>query len=513
MRIPQTSPGNAQLTTTTPSAQQTQTVGSGKGIEALGGAVEKSTNYLYAKMDEARNYTELAQAKLKMTQGMGELLLKADTDVDPTTGRLRTGKKGDLTSYEDSLRKLRQDVVKGFNNKETEEKFLSSEYDLSAISTKNAIQTKFNKNMISEGRSTTNELVDNFANAYAISGDEWYLEKIGTTLDRATSQGFFDAEKSSDLKKAALKDARNKLFINDLNSNPKLADDRLKSNFYKFEVDDMEKARAHYTRELNLIKNTNEEAVLDDYLNGGLTIDRVKALRDEKKIDANFALEMIGKIKNGNSNKTNPIVYMEAVDTLISPDMTGKEKRNYLLNLLNTQQLSDSDFKSLYETGKAGGASVATLYMAEKMTEDEMLKNASKTPSDMSWIRSAVGIIKNASPAVGQINVASSVMKLMDSIKAESLSGKSIPEKAKSLLRDIIVSQYPQVGLMKDLPNKIYDGKSIKTIYSGDNELTPTKKFEAEKKDLEIGDSVTVGNVDYRVIGTDSDGEPLVVSE
>jgi lysyl-tRNA synthetase class II len=66
---------------------------------------------------------------------------------------------------------------------------------------------------------------------------------------------------------------------------------------------------------------------------------------------------------------------------------------------------------------------------------------------------------------------------------------------------------------MKDLPNKIYDGKNIQNIYSGDNELTPSKKFSADNKDLDMGDTVGVGGVEYRVVGFDSDGEPLVESE
>jgi hypothetical protein len=515
MRIPQTAPGNAQLTTTTPSAQQSQTVGVGKGLEALGGAVEKTTNYLYQKMDEARNFAEASKAELYVAQKMGELELKASTDVvvgPDGKPKRRTGSPDDFKPYDDELRKTKSEASKFFTNKEQADKF-SFEYDKSALLTRNRIQNTFMKNLINEGQATTQDWANRLAEHYALSGSEKALENIEKIYDNAVVKGFFDADVGENKKKLALKDARSKLFIHDLEVNPKLADERLKSNFYKFEVDEMEKARAHYTRELNLIKNTNEEAVLDDYLNGGLTIDRVKALRDEKKIDANFALEMIGKIKNGNSNKTNPIVYMEAVDTLMSPDMTGKEKRDYLLGLLNSQQLSDSDFKSLYETGRSGGASVATLYMAEKMTEEEMLANASKTPSDMSWLRSAVGTIKNAAPILGPVNVASTVMKLFDSVKSEGLKGNSITEKAKSILRDFVVSQYPQVGLMKDLPNKIYDGKNIQNIYSGDNELTPSKKFSADNKDLDMGDTVGVGGVEYRVVGFDSDGEPLVESE
>jgi hypothetical protein len=114
---------------------------------------------------------------------------------------------------------------------------------------------------------------------------------------------------------------------------------------------------------------------------------------------------------------------------------------------------------------------------------------------------------------MGRLNTTAATIKLMDAVRTEKLTGKAISEKAKSFVKDFIVDQYPQVALMKDIPNKIYDGTEVKNVYAGDNELTPNKKFEPSKKDLAIGDTVPVGNAEYRVIGYDADGEPLVESE
>jgi len=61
-KVPTFGPGNTQLsnpklTTQSSSVEQTQALGPGEGIETLGKAIKSSADFMYQKMDEARNFT------------------------------------------------------------------------------------------------------------------------------------------------------------------------------------------------------------------------------------------------------------------------------------------------------------------------------------------------------------------------------------------------------------------------------------------------------------------------
>lgn len=215
MRIPRVGPGSGQLTTITPNAKQTVADQTGTGLEAIGGAVNDSMNYAYKQLEEARNYSEVAQAKLKMTQGMADLMLKADTDIDPATGKLRTGKKEDYASYDQALSTMRQEVSKGFTNKETQERFLSGEYDLAALTTKNKIQNTFTKNMIDEGKTATLQLVDSSIGAYGVTKDAASLKQIEMDIDAAANRGFFTSQEAYKLKQEKIGSAIEQAIYND----------------------------------------------------------------------------------------------------------------------------------------------------------------------------------------------------------------------------------------------------------------------------------------------------------
>lgn len=331
--------------------------------------------------------------------------------------------------------------------------------------------------------------------------------KLGVELIEA---GHFKNLDTKD-KDALLKKGRNDWFLSDL-SDPAVADEGLKKNVYGFDVAEKEKAQNIFDREKNKIQNENEDDVLNVYLDGSLTESKVKELHDQGKIDAKFAVSMINKLNSGSSFKTDPIAYMEAVDVVVSPDMTAKSKREYLLEQLKNKVISDTDFKNLYKTGLSGGPSVATMYMAEKMDESEKLQNASRTPRDINWLKSSVDMIKS-SDILNTNDVAATTIRLMEAIGSDKLEGKSIAEKALSLVKDTIIAKYPVVAFMKDMPNKIFDGTEVKSVYAGDNELEEDKQYHPQKDGLEIGDTVAVGEKEYRVVGFDNDGEPLIESE
>lgn len=475
----------------------------GNTIAQAGASVADTANDMYAKFEQAKNYHEELASDVNLVNSISSITDKAQQDPNI---------EKNLQQYDNELNTGLNESLKGISDPTTRDKaLLQGKVKLATVSAslRDLARKNIGEKTIVDAQTMIKLNVDKFAQ----TNDKTFLADAIDQIDTLQNGGFLSPEKAYALKVKTTDSARDASFSYDLQNNPAEAGKKLDNNAYGFDVEKLGRAKDQYDREMKKVRNVNEEGVLDSYLNGNLKVEDVKALRDQGKVDAKFAISMTDKLKKGNSYKTDPTKYMEAVDVLLSPNMTAKGKRDYLMELLNTQQISDSDFKSLYRNGISGGASLATMYMAEKMTEDEKLQNESKTPSDINWLRSAVNTIKNSDALVGELDRPATIMKLFDSISAENLQGKNITEKAKSLIKDIIVAKFPAVGLMKDLPNKIYNGSEVKTVYAGDNELKPTKQFEPDKKDKEIGDEIKVGNVNYRVVGFDEDGEPLVESE
>lgn len=243
---------NPRLTTQAPTAAQTQTIGAGQGTEALGNALEKSADTMYRKLDEARNYTEAGQYEAFKAQTMANLKIQSENDTyTDSEGKvwLKTGTASDWQPYKDTLTKAKSEAAKFFTSKEQLVKAMS-DWDKSALETESHISATFMKNIGKNGDAITRGKLDLMANAF--DGTPASEKAIDYTINQAVANHIYDPGEAYKLKEQTIKEARNKLFINDLNTNPELADERLKSNYYKFDVDVAEKARSHYETQVKL---------------------------------------------------------------------------------------------------------------------------------------------------------------------------------------------------------------------------------------------------------------------
>jgi len=345
------------------------------------------------------------------------------------------------------------------------------------------------------------------------AGDETAIDDINNKVDSLVSAGFIGADKAQKIKETEVKEAYNQLYLSDLEANPKLADERLKSNHYKFTAEEMGKARLHYERMSNKVKNETESSVIAERLNGNaLSETGIVDLMNQGKIDPKFAESEIKVIKNGESVKTDPILYMEAIDTVLSQDKTATEKRRYLMGLLADKKISDTDFKSLYKSRVSEFPSVAELYLGEQMDEQEKAQAMARQSPDNSFMQSAVGVIKENTLSSDPMK-ATLMMRLFDAISNEGLKGEGIVQKAKSILREALISEVPSIGLKKDIPNSVYHNGQVKIVHRGDSDIDIDKDYETESAELSVGDEQEIGGVAYRVVGFDTDGEPLIEEE
>ena len=492
---------NERLATTAPQAvrQSPQAAGqAGRDLEGAGEAIAGAHNTIR----EAYNFQQVGSAKVKALEGMSALEQRALTDGDNT---------GDFTQYDGEIRRVKEETLAGISNPAVRSKF-EMDFDLQAAQTRTAITSVFRKNMVAKGLANLGTMNEYFVNEYAKTGDASYIDNMNLNIDTYVKQGFIGADDAQKLKTAATLKAKDAQFIFDKENNPALAKEKLLKNSYGFDTVTLEKANNVFDREMNKIQNIAEEGAIDSNIKGNLTIGDVKNLRLTGKVSAKFAESMIARLQRGSNVKTDASEYMNAVDIVLSQDMTAKSKREYLMELVKQDKLSDTDFKNLYKNRVSGFPSVAELYMSDKMTDSEKAQKLATEPPDLNFLRSAVGVLKG-SGFLSPMTLPAATMRLFDMIQGRELAGEAIPQMAKSILREVVIAQIPSIALKKDIPNIVYHNGEAKKVFGGDSNIEVQKSYKKDPKQYAIGDEEDVGGISYRVTGFDTDGEPIVEEE
>jgi len=88
------------------------------------------------------------------------------------------------------------------------------------------------------------------------------------------------------------------MFLQDVNNDLGKAQERLNRNAYGFDIDKKENAQKVYDRESQIIRDKNENEIIDLQIQNNLSVDYVKAQREKKNIDANFAKAMIKDLES-----------------------------------------------------------------------------------------------------------------------------------------------------------------------------------------------------------------------
>ena len=117
MKIPRIDPGSSQLTTTSPNAPMTQAGTSGQAMQVIGGAIEKSANFLYQKMDEARQYAEKSKADVYRTDFMVKVRLAESQKLNPDGSPITSS---DTSALQEELKKGLDGYKANFSSKDGE---------------------------------------------------------------------------------------------------------------------------------------------------------------------------------------------------------------------------------------------------------------------------------------------------------------------------------------------------------------------------------------------------------
>lgn len=210
--------------------------------------------------------------------GMLEINNEATLDPDITAE----------AKYQKRVQDLRKTVTGGIDNKGLINQMSPELNYLSNVGAL-GIQQEFRKKTIIHGQKIVLDDLSLLANNPTDLTESAIEKRIG----KSVTDGIYGEVEGLKLEQKYKAEARENMFIQDLNNDPATTEKKLLKNAYGFDVDELENAGKIYERELQVIRNNTEEDLIDMSINGTLTEDIVLENRKLGKIDANFAKSTI----------------------------------------------------------------------------------------------------------------------------------------------------------------------------------------------------------------------------
>jgi len=439
--------GNERLISESPMAKESpQAAGQGgRDLQVAGEAITQAHNAI----SQAYDFQQVGSAKLKTLEGVDQIEQKALADGDNTS---------DLTPYESDLAKLKSDTLKGISNPAARAKF-EMDFDLQAAQTRTKVKTIMWTRMKEKGQADTLGLVDRDIGKYGINPDPIYLKNIKTTIDEASSKGFYNAEQAYKLKTAAIDKARESAFIFDRDNNPALAKEKLAKNAYGFNVEKLAKANDVFDREIKKIQGDTEDEILLNDLNGEPTSQQdLITLANQGKIRPEFAKSKIDGLNNLFAKQTNMDTYENIMTMISDPNIKATAIRQKLVDSKN--KLTEADYKSLLFAKKLGhSTTVFQEYLQEK-----------NNPNGF-WT-TAFGILKNFSNVYMPGLSPSALMKnTLDIAMAAGSQAKDLPGIAKQVIMETTKKINPALSSISKNGQVIVDAFGRKGIVYPDGTI------------------------------------------
>lgn len=256
MKIPTIGPGSTQLNTQSPNVPQEVGV-SGKMMQVAGQAINETASDWYRQMDEARNYTELAQAEAADAEIIGNELLRAETAVDKM-GRPRQGSVEDMEDHNEVFRQSESKIMGYFTNKEMANKY-KAERQKGIMAAKNQIARKYQTNMLDAGKASVINKVSTAIQLYASAPEQakkLYENLIKYHIDEGVKFGFLRESEAQKLQYDSNQSSRLDRFINDFRISPEDTEKKFLAGHYGMDIETSEKARVR----LKQIKTIRREA-------------------------------------------------------------------------------------------------------------------------------------------------------------------------------------------------------------------------------------------------------------
>lgn len=451
-KIPVFSPGSAQLRTTSTASPYTKVGSAGAGMEELGGAISKSADFLYQKLDEARNFTEIAQAEAHDTQTQASELLRADTAVDKM-GRPRQGSLEDMKDHDDVFKKDEETIRGYFSNRETEARYMA-ERAKSIMSTKSQIMRKYTGNMIDAGKAATINKVTSDIQNYATVPDEkkpFYEKMLKYNIAEGVRRGFLNETAAQKLQYDSIQDARYNAFLTDFRAKPEETEAKFLAGKYGLDIETSEKARVR----LKEIKAIRREA--EGELYGDMSLRVTTSQLSEKEIDAAVEAYKL------NSNEGITPAHGKSLKSALYKDIT---KRIGAKEYAKHKKAIDFIFSNSTQDRMKGYEAILEAY-DDGLTSDEsaFLTKILRTKKDVTFANKAAAGKKMLEQLFGARpkDVAYETKSLLN--YARRIANGSDPEQAaQDTAMEVIKEDHPAVVANPDLAGAFSPRKGYKAI-------------------------------------------------
>lgn len=191
--------------------------------------------------------------------------------------------------YQKALQELKKTVVTGIESDHLKKRMgaeLNYMEQVGAI----GIQQEFRKKTILHGQAIKMGEMELKADSGDIAG-------IKAVAKEAIADGTWNELEAYKQERRHISQARENMFISDLNNNPEKAKQGLQQNAYGFTVEELNNAGKVYEREVQVIRDQNENLIIDegrelkdtDVAGKDALIEKVADQRKKGLIDANFA--------------------------------------------------------------------------------------------------------------------------------------------------------------------------------------------------------------------------------
>jgi hypothetical protein len=472
---------NPRLTTTAPQAEQTQTLGVGKGVASFGGALETTSDAMYKKLDDARNYAESAKAEIYVADELQKLTTEMTTGVvKGPDGKLtrRTGSPEDIQYYREKERQILE-TAQQFHSSKEEAVRSSVAYAKAGIVANHSIQNAWLKTRISEGVVAGYKKTDGLTKLYAKTGDPAILTAINDNMKQMTDLGLITPEEAYAKEKEATLLAKNSYLAT---LPPDEAMSLITEKNY-FEGD--QKATDTALSVLEHRKNLEDKQKIMQ--NTGYDIQTILDVAGHKISVADMP-RFLAEVSKKSTDLAEAVVAIQKADMEYTPDKeedinTGEAFKTILKS---KDPIALANFTKDVALKKINPELRATLLQVA-IDQWKSIEKGIKTPQQ---IENEAGLLDTINWADQTFDKKGDDRTIQVAIATQYLAninqGMTAQKASEDAKKVALAKKYPQTATMENPPNMvIQDNSPVRVIFPNNSKLTPSRVYNPKTKSAE----------------------------
>ena len=287
--------------------------------------------------------------------------------------------------YQKKVQDLKKEVVGGINNPGLVNR-MGPELDYMVNMGSLGIQKTFRDKTVIHGQKVKTQEM-------ALAAQTGDIDGIAALAKDGVSSGYWNELEAYKLETKYKKEARENMFIQDLNDNPAEAEKALARNAYGFDVEELDNAGKVFERQLNVIQNQTAEEFMQMKLDGTLKDeDLIRQAVAIKKLDPKVGIAMIKDLNTVVAPKATALDKTTEFNKLVAMRDALKSKESAWLGLGNADWEQRANYRAAVFNAHASGlitdAEMSTDFLQEEVTakfmNDPKFQNSMKEIYDMS---------------------------------------------------------------------------------------------------------------------------------